>query len=843
MPSISRFSTSSAWMTAVLFAGISLFTANLALAQQPDKLVLVGPELENCDVTFRYFKSRLIAKAISIKVSLIDGRIEEPIEPGFDGIEIFVQARVAPVRATIFSGNTSLAAELLDKPGQLQISSGKIGRVEYLAESIDPSKDEKSLFQSLAQAINDGVSTSSIVPNSTESEIDYQCLDAFGRSLISRIGKVDVQASIPGVIAWQENNKRVIAGVLQGEQGLCNLRLLISNGKLVDVQPNCPSLPDTYFDDSLDTKSFEEQAEKLTRLIFEGDAKAAHKLYAPKFQAQVKVEQLAKLSETLKQRFGGAPKNLTLKRAKLLDYDFAARGRNLQIDHILETDKDFRCISRVVFSIPSDRNRIGKASLGAINVMPVFTSSNPNAAKFVQSVLEGFGKPELNAQVMAAYPPELAAIADKASLEKLLGRLGAQYGNQGVAIDFDLWQVSQFEDRAQASGELKIGEKDCFAEFQFMNGDRLVGFSVYGPSLAESTMGMFNFPQTLTEKAQTFWSHLLKEEAEAAHGMLDKDFQSQFSLEDLKKQLSEPELRPSKFKEVTVDSIRMSSQVARPADLMVTAYLTAQFEDGQISQVACDIGLPHAEDPSLDVYDFTNEFEVDFPVVQIPPVVGEKDGKDAGSQAIDAFLAEDSGKLLSLIDPARRENVDKVSLVAYFKNLRTILGKSAEPKSVARTVDYQVGSKRYRCNFELQCENGDALPIEAWFHRGYLERFVVSHPKINDFVNQMEDKSAVRVRVLKFVEGWFGDMNEARTVMVSSIQSTAALSALKSLKEQFEAEHGKLQKQEIIEENAGEQLGELEFLVTLQGERGSKNTKVLVDLGAFGGLVSAVTFQ
>lgn len=840
MPSTSRYRASNAWMTALLFAVIHLFIAIPGNAQQADKLILVGPELENCDVTFRYYKSRLIAKAISIKVSLIDGRIEEPIEAGFDGIEIFVQARVAPIKATILSGNTSLAAELMDKPGQLQISSGKIGRVEYQAEAIDPSKEESALFEAIAKAINDGSSTSSLVPSSSEVEIDYQCLDVFGRALVSRIGRIDVEASVSGLIAWQENSKRVVAGVLKGEHGLCNLRLLFAGGKLVDVQPNCPVLPDTYFSEPLDTQAFTQQAEKLTRLLFEGDAKAAHKLYAPKFQLQIKVDQLAKLSETLKQRFGGTLTSVELKRATLLDYDFAQRSHVLQIDHILETDTKSRCISRVVFSIPTDRNRIGKASLGAINVMPIFSSSNPNAAKFAQDVLEGLGKPELLERIIAAYPAELAAIADKAELEKLLGRLGAQFGKQPVSIDFDLWHVSQFQDRTQASGELKIGDKDCFAEFQFMGGDRLVGFSFYGPSVAESTMSLFSFPPAVSEKAQAFWSHLLKEEADAAHGMLDKDFQSQFSLEDLKKQLAEPELRPSKFKEVTVDSVRMSNQVARPADLMATVYLTATFEDGQASQVACDLGLPHAEDSSLNVFDFTNEFEIDFPVTQIPPVV---DANDAGAQVVSAFLAEDSTKLLGLIDPSRQEIVDKVSLAAYFKNLRSIVGNSAEPTSIARTVDYQVGSKRYRCNFELRCEGGDSLPVEAWFYQGHLERFVVSHPKINDFVNQMEDKTAVRSRVQKFVTGWFGEMSEARTFMVSSIQTPAALSALMSLKEQFEGENGKLEKHEITEENEGEQLGELEFVVTLQGERGSKNARILVDLGAFGGLVSAVTFQ
>ena len=136
-----------------------------------------------------------------------------------------------------------------------------------------------------------------------------------------------------------------------------------------------------------------------------------------------------------------------------------------------------------------------------------------------------------------------------------------------------------------------------------------------------------------------------------------------------------------------------------------------------------------------------------------------------------------------------------------------------------------------------------SLPVEVWIFRGYLERFVVSHSRINDFVNLLSDRKGIHARVDSFVQAWCRDVKETQPFMVSSLHTERTMTALNSMKEQLDAAIGKLEKLEIVEEKAGEQPGELEFLVTLRGERGEKKAKVLVDVGAFGGLVSAVSIQ
>lgn len=819
---------------------ISLFSSLFLVAQEANKLIIEGPELENCEVTFRYFKARQIAKAVAIKVTILGGEIEEPIESGFDGVEVFVQSRATPVRATLKADDQELAVEQLDKPGSLKVTAGKIGRVDFKPTEIDPSNTELGVFETWVKAVNSQTTSQALVSDAPEAKIDFQCLDVFGRELHQRIGKIDLDKSLAGLVAWNETGgTRMLSGVLYGESGLCGIRLITVRDRLWDVQPNCAELPDLYFAEPLTTEQYVKKAAFLTQLVFSGDAKRAHQLYATQFQEQVKVEQLAKLSETLKQRFGNEIRKMELKKTQLSEYDFAKKSRLLNVDLVLETKTGNRCISRVVYNIATDRTRVGKANLGAINVTQVFNSSHPQAAKVAQELLQGIGSTIKADQVVASLPAELASICDMKQLQAMLDRLGAQFKDQKPEIDFDLWTVTQYEKNVSASGPFKFGDKDCYAEFQFVDDSKLIGFSFYGPSLAESTMTMFRFPESIAETGKRFWTALLSEQAEAAHAMLDKDFQSQFSLEDLKKQLAEPEAKPSKFKSVVVDWVRMSNQIARPVELLATVFLTAEFEDGEVTQVACDIAMPE-KDAQAIVYDFTNEFEIDFSVASIPTVGSNR---DAAVMVIEAFQSDNSEKLLSLINPGRREAIDQASLTAYLKNLREITGKFTGPTSIARIVDYQDSGKRYRCNFNLQCQSGEALPVEVWIYQGYLERFVVSHSRINDFVNLLTDKKGVHARVESFVQAWCNDVNETRPFMVSSLYTERSLTTLKSMKEQLEILIGKLEKVEIVDEKAGEQPGELEFLVTLKGDRGEKKAKILVDVGAFGGLVSAVSIQ
>jgi hypothetical protein len=172
-----------------------------------------------------------------------------------------------------------------------------------------------------------------------------------------------------------------------------------------------------------------------------------------------------------------------------------------------------------------------------------------------------------------------------------------------------------------------------------------------------------------------------------------------------------------------------------------------------------------------------------------------------------------------------------------------LVGKLGAPISSARTVEYQLNGKRYRCNLFFKNAGNDELPIEVWFNRGYLERFVISHPKINDFSEFLKDKTGIKRRVESFAESWFRDVNESRPFMVSGLQTEGTLGALNAMKNEFEQKNGKLTKVTIGQETVGEGSGEIEFIVTLQGENGSREARVLVDIGAFGGLVSAVTFR
>jgi hypothetical protein len=826
--------------TAFVVVLLSLFLVGNGIAQTADKIVIDGPELENCLVTVRYYKTRQIAKVVALKLSLLKGGIEETIESGFDGVEVFLQSQAVPIKLSLMAGSEELGSKNLEKPGTTTVSAGKIGRVEYTPETIELNKADTKLLEAFVTSFNDQTSTRQLVLDANQAAIDYQCLDVFNRELYKRIGSVDLSKSIKNFVGWEENAKdRMIAGVLYGQMGICGVRIMISAGKLLNLQPNCPKLVDDYFREPLETEEYVKKAERLVRLLFAGDAEAAHQLYAPQFQQQVTVDQLSQLCETVRGRYGQSLATVGLKQSQLSDYNFSQKSRFLQVDLLLNLEKDVRCIGRVTFNIPYDRNRVGKGCLAGVNINQVFQSSHPQLAKTTQVLLEQFGKPLKVDHLLGILHPDLQPISDKQAIQALLNRLSVQFKDQPPTIDFDLWTVTSFQDFVQASGSLQYAEKDCYIELHFAGDNRLLGFSFYGPALAESTMGLFNFPGSISDTAKQFWTHLLREDADSAHALLDKDFQAQFPLEEMKKQLAEPEIRPSKLKDVKVDSVRLSSQVSRPEALMTTAYLTAQFEDGDVLHVACDVGLPKNSDQAM-IYDFTNEFETDFPVTSIPLADVTADGADL---AIAAFRAQDPQKLLELIEPSRKQVIDQATLQAYFENFSTLAGELGAPISAARTVVYQLNGKRYRCNLFFKSAGNVELPIEVWFNRGYLERFVISHPKINDFTELVKDKTGIKRRVESFAESWFRDVNESRPFMVSGLQTEGTMGALNAMKNEFEQKNGKLTKVIIGQSTAGDGAGEIEFNVTLKGENGSREARVLVDIGAFGGLVSAVTFK
>jgi hypothetical protein len=817
----------------------SLF-CNLAEAQTADKLFIDGPEFENCLVTIRYFKARQIDKAISLKICLLKGGVEEPIEGGFDGVEVFLQAQASPIQMKLFAGSEEAASETLEEAGTSRLTTGKVGRVEFTPEKIELSNDESRLLESYVAAYNAKSSTEAIVSTAEDSAVDYPCLDVFNRELQLRIGSVDLSKSIQGFVSWRVGEKsRMIAGVLHGDAGSCGIRLVHSDGKLVDVQPNCPKLVDDYFREPLETGPYIKKAEQIIRLLFEGKSEQAQKLYARQFQQQVTVEQVGKLVESLRSRYGEKISSLSVKRTQLMDYNFAQKSRFLHVDLLIEMEKGSRNIGRVTFSIPSSRGQVGSGLLAGVNVNPVLSSAYPQHSKNAQILLDELNKNLKAAHIAGILHPELKAIFDSEAAQQALDRLNAQMKGQPMIVDFDLWTVTQGQDLIQAAGTLKYGEKDCYAEVQFTGEKSLLGFSFYGPAVAESTMGMFKFPPTIGETAKQFWTHLLNSNADAAHGMLHKDFQAQFSIEELKQQLAEPEARPAKLKSVSVDSVRLASQPIRPLPLMATVYLTAEFQDGDTQYVACDIELPQG-DAQPTIHDFTNEFETDFPIVSIPVANSKSDGAEL---ALQAFQSKDAQKLLELIEPSRREVIDQATLKAYFENFRKIAGDLSAPLSTARTVEYARTGKRYRCNLFFKSASGEELPIEAWFNNGYLERFIVSHPKVNDFVLTLSDKSGVKRRVEAFVESWFRDVAESRPYMISALHSAGTTGALNAMKTDFERKHGKLKKISVGQDSPGEGAGEVEFIVALEGESGSQNARVLVDIGAFGGLVSAVSIE
>ncbi len=805
-------------------------------------LVIEGGVLQNCVVTIRYFRDRKLAKTVASRVTLADGRFEEPIESDHEGIEVCIQSASHPIEAAIRSQEEVLDSEKLEEPGIVKLTVGRIGRVPFKPIAIELSEKESDLVNALAIAMAEQKSSKALVADSNEANIDSPLLDVFLRELKAILGIPAKDANpTDGWIAWSDQKgNRILVGVLQCERGPCGMRLMLKNNKLVDLTPNCPALPDNYFHQPVEVELYIEQAKQLTQSLFEGDADKAHQLYSPRFREQVTKDQLTKVCEMVRERFGKKVKSAKLKRYDVSPYDFAQRSTNLTLDLLLETDSDARCISRTVFNIPGGRHTVGKAHLGAINIQQVFQSSYPQFSKATEKLLTEIGRGLDAKTLIAALPLELQTIVNESKLQATLQRLALPLKDEVPQIDFDLWAMENHEERVQATGPLKYGSIDYLAEAHFQGKESLTGFSLYGPSVAESTLGCFDFDPRYAELAQRFWTHLLREEAENAHALLASEFKEQLTLEDLKAQLESPKDSQSPLKSIALDEVRLASNVFRPVPVMATVFLTATFEDdGQLS-LACDVGKAAGEDAEKPVvFDFSSDFELHYPVEKIPVAGSNDDGADA---AIQALRDADIESLSNLIAPKHRRGIDRATLAAYLKQLQEIGSQLDAPTSIARTAEYQSGSKRYRCNSTLTNNDGVSIPVEVWFHQGFLERFALSEPRMNDFVRLVDDMSGIQSRIKSFISSWFGDLERVKEFQLSSTAPDAQMESLKSMRELFEKEHGKLTDATVNATRPYGGSGSLEFEVTLKGESKEKNVVVRVEVGAFGGLISGVNF-
>lgn len=840
---LSPVRTLSIYLILFVLVILSLPMAVAQKAADRNSLVIQGPELEVCEVTMRYYKARQLAKAMTTMVALMGGEIEEPLEPGFDGIEVFVRSASSPLDVSLRTGQKIVQKEQLKEPGTVTLRGGKIGRAPFRPQDIELSESEAKLVRSLIDAFVDPASTQSLVLSAPASSVDYPCLDVFVRELPKLIGQVEAgETATAGWVGWQDElDNRVLGGVVRGQSGRCGLKLTLNKGMISNVQINCPLLPDNHLNEPLETAPYQALAEQITRSLFDGNAQKAHQLYSPIFQKEVSVEQLRQLSQNLHSRFGQKVVDLQPKQTELTAYNFEQRVTLLNVDSVVQLDTGATCISRVVFSIPSSRVQVGRGHLGAINVYQTFSSAHPQLAQRTETLLQQIVAGMQASQLIDSYPEPIQATAQKVQVQELLDRLASQLRDTQPEVDFERWTAQSHEGVVQASGPVRFGSSDYFVELHFLGEDRLIGISLYGPAMAESTLGLFDFDASTGETAKEFWTKLLKEDAQAAHAMLDAEFQAQFPLAELKKQLESPDRTQSPPKQVVVEHLRLNDQAGSARPLMVNVYLMAELNNGEKLPLTCQVAWPASpeSDDWQKVFDFSNEFITDFPVSSVPLSESKEDGAKAAMQAFENFNQD---QLLALIQPERRKAVDLAALEAYMSQLKQLSGGLKASGVMSRSVDYQTGVQTYRCNAIFQSESNERFPLELWFSRGYLDRFTISHSKMSQFTGLLKDTSNIEKMIRKFIGSWFAGSTDNRKYLLPLIATDTMQNTLTAYRDEFVDECGKLKDIQIQKLSDVQDDNRLNYEVTLQGGDGQKSVKLQIEVGAFGGFVSGLIF-
>ena len=222
------------WLAPVALEPATLAAANATEGSATNVMVLEGPAYQHARVTVRYYQERQLAREVTVGMSLQAGRVEESLEEGFDGVEIYLQSAAAPVTVNIQYGSHPPEQATLEESGVVRLSAGQAGRAAFEAESIELTEAEATLVDTLIAAYEQQSSTRQWVADAAEANIEPATLEVYLRELRRVLGppRADLQPRHRGWMAWNAaDGTRSLAGALDCQSGSCGLQLSVREGR------------------------------------------------------------------------------------------------------------------------------------------------------------------------------------------------------------------------------------------------------------------------------------------------------------------------------------------------------------------------------------------------------------------------------------------------------------------------------------------------------------------------------------------------------------------------------------------------------------------------------------
>jgi hypothetical protein len=826
----------------ILAASFSFFAATQAFGQEilaDPRVEFDGPFGQTIVFSIRYFDGLKASDTIHARSELGKALEPESLEFGHTGIHVkAVAASAEPITLRLLDGEKTVATVTSKGIGEIELRFGSVP----IDDSIDvpralPSESEKQLIERFLAAIS-RAQTRELVSESVVANIDWQTLDSYCAALTRELG-TPIVGKVPtdGWIGWEGSlGARVLAGMVNFKHGSCQFKLMVMEGKFVDVEPICPKMPSDWFaQEPTDVGVYVARAHALAAAVFAGESARAHELFSPRFYEEVSIASLEELSNKLRNELGESLVSSQQLQTAFGDWSTESTTKRLSIDSELKLESGKRCTSRVDFAIPVNKDTIAKAHLASISIREAWQSAFPRLADDATTALRLISAPNAQESTTAFQEllhPDVKLLMDSKKLEDFFTLSAQRVGRLKSVPVYSLWRATPGTQQTVVGPAIFELQGSTHLEMKFADG-RLIGLTLWANDYSASTLDQIaDFPDA-RNLGQTFWTLLLGGRLREAYELLAPDFQAQLPLAKFEELVAASNIAENaSLESVQLDALRLADRDQRAQPAILAGYYNALFVDGRQLPLHCEFRRADSAG-AFELINFTTDFSARFPLASSPQATA----------FFDAFLRGDANKVSALPNSKVRAGIDLDILQAFLDNLQAAVPPSKAPElRTSLEREYAAGKRSLLLRASLSSPSAP-ITVEAEFEEGHLRNFQFTHPQLASFVGRIRNRTNLEARTSNFLQTWMqGDIANTTKYLVSSLRTPSVGKRLASVCNDYVfllgdfASHRIQSTKDLLDNN------QIELDIELQFQKGVRKVRLTYDVEAFNAYISALHF-
>lgn len=877
--------------TSLILAIALLPTTQFGWAAETIQVQIAANEGASVQTVVRYFDDDQLSSESQQLIDVADRAAELPLEPGHDGLQVFVLAPASiEVTAQLFVDEQVVEAPVRKRGLATQLTYGNVPNGAELANSGAtplPRVRLNEIELRLVRRFLDALATQSSegFPSTTPiSNLDWQCLDAFAQVVQRELGNIS-ENNPPPAAGWisvpDDGERRLITGNVQFERGRCRFRLTVFQAEVIDVQYDSAAIAPDWFAGPADDDLYDRQLRQLAEALFAGEPLRARNLFSARYLESVTVEALSTLSVAIRKDFGDQIVEIQELRSDLAAFDYDTNARVSQHQYRLQMANDRIVVATGEVAFHCGQGTVGRGHVAAIYFRESWPSASVEQVQTAREIVRQLAaEPQDNQWLPPLLHSEVAKWISAEALNQTLGELRAELGPPLVEQKWDLWSAESVgappNRLTRVVGKMQFESSDADVWLDFASDqsprnrpadnqnarERLVTFTVFGPSLAISTANAIANAAKESDPrgddnqgvkqavalGQEFWLALLSNRLSDAYVCLSPAFRKQVSLAEFQLRFAGGIPRgDERVVEVSRGTARVATRLDRPLPALLAVHYVARQANGARLTLRCEFGWSSgqaAEQPQIELLNFNSDFADYFPVAQ---------PADASLAILNALRTGNAQTLIDRSSEQDRVALQRDVLQAFLETLGGITGTFDMPQSYSFAHRYGSGVRTEVLRTQVVskgnelAQSGDVIPVTIVTEFGELKSFEFQSPALNAFPDPQQDAPSEAL-VQRFVKQWLGDpTSDLTSMLVPQLRAATVEDKLSGLAEKLVAEFGQLESLVLNEPRRGDPAADepsnsLVYVCTVRcADKSVLNLEVIVQYDALACFVYSVS--